>query len=196
MYVWGMCMPWCVYGAQRTAFGRQFSVYHVGPGVQTEVIRFNGRYLYLPNPRWPGTALETTAKFWILKLSAPVTTFFLFSPFAQCQSLMDNLVKMKVWTAVLGEDAAEDGNLGLEVKKDLENAVHSGMVAGSLRPLHSTCEPCSSYTCTWHILSICPKCCALSSRSFFTSFVPCVIHLFITTLKDLDHNHSGAYLYC
>lgn len=83
---------------------------------------------------------------------------------------MDNLVKMKVWTAVLGEDAAEDGNLGLEVKKDLENAVHSGMVAGSLRPLHSTCEPCSSYACTWHI---CPSARnavhSLSSRSFFTS---------------------------
>nr|XP_048271771.1 melanoma inhibitory activity protein 2 isoform X3 [Myodes glareolus] len=54
----------------------------------------------------------------------------------QIKSLMDNLVKMKVWTAVLGEDAAEDGNLGLEVKKDLENAVHSGIqLKGALEEL-------------------------------------------------------------
>lgn len=89
---------------------------------------------------------------------------------------------MKVWTAVLGENAARDGNLSLEVKNDLENAAHSGMVAGALRPLHSTCELCSLYTCTWHILSICPKC--------HVSYVSSLQHL------DLDHNHSGAYLYC
>ncbi|XP_041514076.1 melanoma inhibitory activity protein 2 isoform X6 [Microtus oregoni] len=45
----------------------------------------------------------------------------------QIKSLMENLVKMKVWTAVLGENAARDGNLSLEVKNDLENAAHSGI---------------------------------------------------------------------
>ncbi|XP_075804480.1 melanoma inhibitory activity protein 2 isoform X5 [Microtus pennsylvanicus] len=45
----------------------------------------------------------------------------------QIKSLMENLVKMKLWTAVLGENAARDGNLSLEVKNDLENAAHSGI---------------------------------------------------------------------
>ncbi|XP_057638185.1 melanoma inhibitory activity protein 2 isoform X8 [Chionomys nivalis] len=45
----------------------------------------------------------------------------------QIKSLMENLVKMKVWTAVLGENIARDGNLSLEVKNDLENAAHSGI---------------------------------------------------------------------
>ncbi|XP_038192459.1 melanoma inhibitory activity protein 2 isoform X3 [Arvicola amphibius] len=45
----------------------------------------------------------------------------------QIKALMENLVKMKVWTVVFREDSANNGNLGLEVKNDLENAAHLGI---------------------------------------------------------------------
>ncbi|XP_052041761.1 melanoma inhibitory activity protein 2 isoform X14 [Apodemus sylvaticus] len=39
----------------------------------------------------------------------------------QIESLIKNLLKMKDWAAVLGEDIADDGNLDLDVKSGLEN---------------------------------------------------------------------------
>ncbi|ERE73118.1 putative cutaneous T-cell lymphoma-associated antigen 5 like protein, partial [Cricetulus griseus] len=42
----------------------------------------------------------------------------------EIKSLMESLLKTKVWTCLFGDDITDYGNLDLEVKSDLENDVH------------------------------------------------------------------------
>ncbi|CAO2586424.1 Melanoma inhibitory activity protein 2 [Lemmus lemmus] len=54
----------------------------------------------------------------------------------QIKSLIENLVKMKDWTVVFGEDVGDDDSLGLELKNYLENDAHSGIrLKGALMEL-------------------------------------------------------------
>ncbi|EGW05998.1 Cutaneous T-cell lymphoma-associated antigen 5 [Cricetulus griseus] len=64
----------------------------------------------------------------------------------EIKSLMESLLKTKVWTCLFGDDITDYGNLDLEIKSDLENDVHLRMETGSLFPLHSACLSCSLYT--------------------------------------------------
>lgn len=43
------------------------------------------------------------------------------------KSLTERLIKMKDWTAVLGEDLTNDDNLELEMKSESENGMQLGM---------------------------------------------------------------------
>ncbi|XP_060243539.1 melanoma inhibitory activity protein 2 isoform X21 [Meriones unguiculatus] len=54
----------------------------------------------------------------------------------QIKTLIESLLKMKDWAAVLGEDIADDDNLDLEVKGDLGNNVHlDNQPKGALKKL-------------------------------------------------------------
>ncbi|CAO2595255.1 Melanoma inhibitory activity protein 2 [Lemmus lemmus] len=54
----------------------------------------------------------------------------------QIKSLIENLVKMKDWTVVFGEDVGDDDSLGLELKNYLENDAHSDIqLKGALMEL-------------------------------------------------------------
>ncbi|KAL1789685.1 cTAGE family member 5 isoform X1 [Sigmodon hispidus] len=54
----------------------------------------------------------------------------------QIKLLIENLVKMKDWISLLGEDLADDGNLNMEMESDLENDAHlDNQLKGALKKL-------------------------------------------------------------
>lgn len=67
----------------------------------------------------------------------------MFSCLFSVQSLIKSLLKMKDWSAVLGDDTADDGNLDLDMKSGLEDTASLGVATGFLLPLHRACVLCS-----------------------------------------------------